>query len=181
MIDEEKLLNHLKRQKRGSLEKVIDLYTPYVSVIVYNIIGGIMTKEDVEEVVADTFVSLWKSAQTLDSKKGCIRSYLGSLARNCAKKKLRDVKIYNELDENLVYVNSEPGAHIEKMEESQKLLELIKNLGEPDSEIFLRHYWYNEKVSRISAVTGICRSTITTKLHRGRKKLKEILEKEAGI
>ena len=61
------------------------------------------------------------------------------------------------------------------------LLELIRHLGEPDSEIFLRHYWYNEKVSRISAVTGICRSTITTKLHRGRKKLKEILEKEAGI
>ena len=66
-----------------------------MSVIVYNIIGVIMTKEDVEETVADTFVSLWKSAQTLDSTKGWIRSYLGSLARIGANKKLRDVKICN--------------------------------------------------------------------------------------
>lgn len=145
-MNEEKLLNHLKRRKRGSIERAIDLYTPYVSVIVYNIIGGIMTKEDVEEVVADTFVSLWKSVQTLDSTKGCIRSYLGSLARNCAKKKLRDVKICNELDENLVYVNGEPGAHIEKMGgEADAAGADKKSLASPDSEIFLRPYWYNEK------------------------------------
>ena len=175
MTDEEKLLNNLKKRKRGSLEKAIDIYTPYVSVIVYHIIGDTMAKEDVEEAVSDVFVSLWRSVETLDSEKGCIRTYLGAVARNCARKKLRDAQMHSELEENMIAGHSEPGEAIENREEQQLLLELIKSLGDPDSEIFLRYYWYDEKVSKISAVTGICKSTITTKLQRGRKKLKEIL------
>ncbi|MDD6484621.1 MAG: sigma-70 family RNA polymerase sigma factor [Clostridiales bacterium] len=178
MTDEEKLLINLKKRRRGSLEKAVDIYTPYVSVIVYNIIGGIMTKEDVEEAVSDVFVSLWKSAGELDVKKGCIRTYLGALARNCARKKLRGFKgAYAQLDESAAASEEELCARLELDEERAMLLELIKDLGEPDCEIFLRYYWYNERISKISDVTGICKSTITTKLQRGRKKLKEILTK----
>lgn len=178
MTAEEKLLINLKRRKKGSLEKAIDIYTPYVSVIVYNIIGDVMTKEDVEEVVSDVFVSLWRSAEALDNNKGCIRTYLSAVARNCARKKLRRSDIHSELNENIIAIHGEPSERIEANEEQAMLLDLIRGLGEPDSEIFLRHYWYGERVSKISAATGICKSTITTKLQRGRGKLKEILIKK---
>ena len=69
MTDEKKLLADLKRRKCSALEKAIDIYTPYISVIIYNIIGGVMTKEDVEEAVSDTFVSLWRTAETLDAER----------------------------------------------------------------------------------------------------------------
>ena len=177
MTDEEKLLIDLKKRKRGSLEKAIDIYTAYVSVIVYNIIGDIMTKEDVEEVISDVFVALWHSAETLDNDKGSIRTYLSAVARNCAKKKLRSFQTFSELNENIIAFNSEPNEKLEANEEKLMLLELIRELGEPDNEIFLRHYWYDEKLSKISDITGICQSTIKTKLHRGRIKLKEILLK----
>lgn len=178
MTDEERLLINLKKRKRGSLEKAVDIYTAYVSVIVYNIIGDVMTKEDIEEVVSDVFVSLWRSAETLDSSKGCVRSYISVIAQNCAKKKLRSADTKNsELDENLAAVQSEPDEKVETDEEKMMLLELIREFGEPDSEIFLRYYWYDEKISKISEATGICRSTIKTRLLRGRKKLKEILMK----
>lgn len=181
MIDDEKLLLNLKKRKRGSLEKAIDIYTPYASVIIYNIIGAVMTKEDVEEAVSDVFVSLWRSAEALDSSKGCIRTYIGTIAQNCAKKKLRNAAVHSELNDNITAVGSEPHEKVEEKEEQELLLKLIKDLGEPDSEIFLRHYWYNERISKISAVTGICKSTITTKLQRGRKKLKKVLmQKEDG-
>ena len=177
MTDEERLLINLKKRKRGSLENAIDIYTAYVSVIVYNIIGDVMTKEDIEEVVSDVFVSLWRSAETLDNNKGCIRKYLSVIAQNCAKKKLRSADTHSGLDENFAAFNSEPGKKVETDEEKTMLLELIRELGEPDSEIFLRYYWYDEKISKISEATGICRSTIKTRLLRGRKKLKEILMK----
>lgn len=180
MTDEEKLIENLKKQKRGSLEKAIDIYTPYVSVIVYNIIGGIMTKEDVEETVSDVFVSLWRNTQALDKEKGSIRAYLGTIARNAARKKLRSSAHHSDLDENITALYGNPDKEAENKEETAMLLELINDLGEPDAEIFLRHYWYGEKTSKISAVTGICKSTITTKLHRGRKKLREILSEEAA-
>lgn len=175
MTEDEKLLINLKRKKRGTLEKVIDIYTPYVSVIVYNIIGNVMTKEDAEEVVADVFVSLWRSADTLDCSKGNLRAYLGAVARNCSKKKLRDCHIHSELDENIAADIKGLDETAAEAEEKQMLLTLIKELGEPDCEIFLRHYWYGEKLSKISAATGVCKSTVTTKLQRGRKKLKEII------
>lgn len=178
MTEEEKLLINLKKRKRGSLEKAIDIYTAYVSVIVYNIIGDVMTKEDVEEVVSDIFVSLWRSAETLDNNKGSIRTYLSVIAQNCAKKKLRNAYIHSELNENLAAFYSEPDEKVEADEEKAMLLELIRELGDPDSEIFLRYYWYDEKISKISEATGLCRSTIKTRLLRGRKKLKEILIKK---
>lgn len=179
MTDDTKLLVGLKKQKRGSLEKAIDLYTPYVSVIVYNVIGRAMTKEDAEEVVSDIFISLWRCASSLDLKKGNLRAYLGTIARNAAKKKLRTaLAAADELDENIPSCTVSPEEKAEKNEELAMLLALIDGLGEPDSEIFLRHYWYGENVSKISQATGICKSTVTTKLHRGRKKLKKILTKE---
>ena len=177
-MTEDKLLNGLKRGRRGYLEKAIEVYTPYVSVIVYNVIGAAMTKEDIEEVISDTFVLLWKSASALDSDKGTLRTYLGAIARNCAKKKLRELYICGGLDENIPSAD-DPTYKTEADEEREALLELIHSLGEPDSEIFLRHYWYGERVSQIAAAIGINKSTITTKLQRGRKRLKEILEKEA--
>lgn len=178
MTDDIKLIEGLKKQKRGSLETAIDIYTPYVSVIVYNIIGGVMTKEDAEEVVSDVFVQLWRNAKTLDIEKGSVRAYLGAIAQNAAKKKLRSVLVETSLDEKLSSSSLSPEERAEEKEELLELLELIESLGEPDSEIFLRHYWYGERVSKISSATGICKSTITTKLHRGRKKLREILTKE---
>ncbi len=180
MDAEERLLINLKKRKHGSLEKAIDIYTPYVSVIIYNIIGSAMTKEDVEEAVSDTFVSLWRSVERLDSGKGCIRTYLSAVARNCARKKLRERTLCGELDENTAAVSGEPSERLEAEEEREMLLALIRGLGEPDSEVFIRRYWYGEKISAIAAATGICKSTVATKLQRGREKLKELLLKEEG-
>lgn len=176
MTNEERQLENIKRRRRGSLEKVIDMYTPYISVIVYNIIGAVMTREDIEEVVSDVFISFWRNAENLDSTKGNLRTYLGAAARNCAKNKLRQLSVHEELDVNFVDGGQTPEECLQDSEDRALILQLIKSLGEPDSEIFLRYYWYEEKISQIAAATGLCSSTITTKLSRGRKKLKEILK-----
>ncbi len=178
MTDEKKLLADLKRKKCSALEKAIDIYTPYISVIIYNIIGGVMTKEDVEEVVSDTFVSLWRTAETLDAEKGGLRAYLAATARNCARKKLRGAVSAEPISESVTSLYGTPEDELEKNEDKRSLVSLIRELGETDGEIFLRRYWYGEKVSKISAATGINQSTVKTKLRRGRIKLREILMKK---
>ena len=175
MTNEEKLLFGLKKGKLGSLEKAIDLYTPYVTVVVYNIIGAAMAKEDIEEVVSDVFLSLWKNAGELDSEKGSVRAYLAAIARNLAKNKLRAARIHDEISENIISISKTPQEEIEERENRAVLLTLLKSLGEPDCEIFLRYYYYEEKISKIADMTGLHVSTVKTKLSRGRKKLKEIL------
>ena len=169
----------LKKRRHGSLEKAIELYTPYVTVVVYNIIGAALTKEDVEEVVSDVFLSLWKSAETLDAEKGSIRTYLAAIARNHAKNKLRTLHTHEEISENIISLYKTPQEDVEERENRALMLELIKDLGEPDCEIFLRYYYYEEKISKIADITGLRASTVKTRLSRGRKRIKEILiEKE---
>ena len=58
-MTEAKALRELQKGSQQALEWMIDTYNPYVSTIVYNIIGGRMTQADVEETVSDVFFALW--------------------------------------------------------------------------------------------------------------------------
>ena len=176
LTDEQKILLSLKNKNRDSLEKVIKIYTPYVRVIAYGIIGSVMTNEDIEEVIADTFISLWKSAENLDAEKGSIRAYLGTIARNCSKNKLRELRPSSELDETIPSDERGPLESFEVKEERNLLVNLIMELGEPDSEIFIRYYYYEQKIKHIADYTGLPVPTVKTKLSRGRQRLKQIYE-----
>jgi len=178
--DEQKILYNLNRRKRDSLEKAIKVYNPYVRVIVYRIIGSMMTNEDIEEVISDVFISLWKCAETLDVEKGSIRTYLGTIAKNCAKNKLRELRPYSELDERISSTAKGPQESFEIKEEKDLLVNLIMALGEPDSEIFIRFYYYEQKIKHIAHYTGLPISTVKTKLSRGRLELKKIYQKKEG-
>ena len=175
MTDEKKLLVRLKNHSYGALEKAIELYTPYVTVIVYNVIGSAMSREDVEEVVSDTFLALWRRASLLDVNKGGLRAYLAAIARNGAKNKLRQVFVHEEIDGAALKNSCDALQNVEREEERKLILDVINSLGEPDSEIFLRYYYYEEKISKIADATGLKASTVKTKLSRGRKRIKEML------
>ena len=175
MVDDNKLLRDLKKHKKASLEKLISRYTPYVHTITYNIIGHIMAKEDIEEVIADTFISLWKSVEHIDSDKGSLKAYIGTIAKNTAKNKLRQHKMSYELSEEILSKKISIEDYFLQKEKDNHLLQVIKNLGEIDSEIFVRYYFYEEKIKDIAKYTGVCSATIKTKLARGRIKLKKDL------
>lgn len=51
----------------------------------------------------------------------------------------------------------------------------VNTLGDPDREIFLRHYYYAQTVSEISHQMRLNESTVKTKLRRGRARLRAIL------
>ena len=181
MINEDKLLHGLKKRKRNCLEDIIKLYTPYVNVIVYNAIGGTASAEDIEEVISDTFVLLWRHADNVSADKGGIRAYLGAIAGNAAKNKLRKCKIWDNLDDNTQSHLTNPQETVLKKEEKLLLADLITSLGEPDSEIFFRYYYYDEKIKKIASVMGIPVSTVKTKLSRGKIKLKNAICKKEDL
>ena len=177
MIDEQKLLHNLKKRNRNSLDDIIKIYTPYISVIVYNTVGCKLSKEDMEEIVSDTFFLLWQNSLNIDETKGNMRSYLATIARNTSKNKLRKYHSNEVLNEQIISSDLTPQDNIIKAENSQFLTELITSLGEPDSEIFFRYYYYNEKIKTISKAMNISLSTVKTKLYRGKQKLKNTIIK----
>ena len=153
MIDEQKLLHNLKKRNRNSLDDIIKIYTPYVSVIVYNTVGCKLSKEDMEEIVSDTFFLLWQNSLNIDETKGNMRSYLATIARNTSKNKLRKYHSNEVLNEQIISSDLTPQDNIIKAENG------------------------HEKIKTISKAMNISLSTVKTKLYRGKQKLKNTIIK----
>lgn len=181
MVNENELLSGLKEQKCNYLEKIIRIYTPYVSAVVYNTAGTSLLTQDIEEVVSDTFFALWMNAEKVDIQKGGIRSYIGAIARNKSLNKLRNMQYCEELCEDTATVSDDPEIIFIKNEEKTDLIRLIMSLGEPDSEIFLRYYYYNEKIRVIANAMHINPSTVKSKLKRGKEHLKKLITEKGAI
>ena len=88
MTDEAELLQRLRNREKNSIDEAIQIYTPYLSTVLYHMAGNSLPKEDIEEIVADVFVVLWKNAERIDLQKGTLRSYLAAVARNFALKRI---------------------------------------------------------------------------------------------
>ena len=102
-MTEGKALKELQRGSQQALAWFIDKYTPYVSTIIYNIIGGDMSTADIEEVASDVFFALWNNAGKVRSSS--VKAYLGSIARNMAKNKYRERGNALPLDEDILIVD----------------------------------------------------------------------------
>lgn len=170
MVNEKKLLVRLKNKERNSIDEAIEIYTPYLSTVLYNMVGNRLPKEDIEEIVSDVFVTLWQNADYIDLRKGTIRSYIAAAARNFALKRLNKQTDYICLDD--VELSDE---QYKENSANDAVWNAVMSLGEPDNEIFIRRYKFDEKLKDISKATGINISTIKTKLSRGKCKLKKIL------
>ena len=177
MEDEVKLLTRLKNRERDSIEEAIEIYTPYLSTVLYNMAGNRLPKEDLEEIVSDVFVALWKNAENIDLRKGTVRSYIAAAARNFALKRLNK-KTESTCLEDIEIVDD--ASAVEENMVNSEVWDAVMSLGEPDNEIFVRYYKFDEKIKDISKATGLNISTIKTKLSRGKRKLKKILSNAEG-
>ena len=80
----------LNEHNEAALEQIIQKYTPYVSTIIYNVSKGSMSTQDIEEVCADVFITLWKNAEKV--KADTLKGYLAAIAKSRAKDSLRKRK-----------------------------------------------------------------------------------------
>lgn len=65
-MDERVLLKRLKHKSEKALGETIEKYTSYVTTIIREILYPKATAQDIEELVADTFIALWMAAERID-------------------------------------------------------------------------------------------------------------------
>lgn len=173
-MTESKALRQLQQGSAEALKWFINKYTPYVSTVIYNIIGSAMSSADVEEVTSDVFFALWENAGKVNS--GSVRGYLGSIARNKAKNKFREAGFDLPLDEELYISEDLPleDQHIEKELQAAVRREVMA-MTEPDREILLRYYYYYQPIPRIAREMGMTAANIKVRLHRARNALRSTL------
>ena len=174
---EEVILRKLRQKDPAGLEGLMDRYIPYVSTIVWNILRGQMTREDAEEVASDVFLAAWDQADQL--RPGAVKAWLGAVARNKAKNCLRRRGMELPLEEDVLELPGEdtPEDNLARQDEEKLVREAVDSLGEPDREVFLRHYYFAQTVGEVARSMDMNESTVKTKLRRGRMRLKTLLER----
>lgn len=179
-MNDEQLVKRLKKGDERALERIMQKYTALMSAIVYNISNGTLSASDIEEVVSDSFLVLWNNADKV--QKEALKGYLCSIVKSRAKNKIRDLKQPDVLHLDDVVVEDEftLSKHTEDKELGGILYNAVNAMGEPDSEIVLRHYYYYQSSSKISEAMGINAETVKTKIRRAKVKLKKLLE-ERGV
>ncbi len=168
-MDEIILMRKLKRKDEWALGKIIDLYSSYITCIVWELLHKKGTKEDIEEVVADTFISLWLTAERINYKKySSVKSYLGMIARNKAKDWLRAYRgEILELNDDILLIDGDVEHLILQKEQQLIIGRTLEKLRETD-----------KKIEEIAETLKMNPQTVKTRLRRGRETLKRILLEE---
>ena len=173
-MDEKRALALLAKGKEEGLAWVMDAYGAYVGAVVWNILGRTMTAQDAEETVSDVFVTLWRNRAK--PRPGQLKGYLGHIARSRAINKLRRAGGDLALEEDLLEMPGDgPEALAVGRERDEAVRRAVVSLGPPDSEIFVRHYYYCESAAQIGGRLGLTAEAVRQRLRRGRAKLRLIL------
>lgn len=136
-MNDEKALRAIGRGDEDALAWVIDRYAAYVSAVVFNILGAAMQTEDLEETVSDVFLALWANSGKV--KPGKLKAYLGGIARNKAKEKLRSACMEISLEDNLLVYNGDAVVALpgwERVPVNEELAaDLAESIGAVDASV----------------------------------------------
>lgn len=179
-MDEKKILKRLRDKDEKALEEIIELYNAYITTIVVSLLSSRGTREDMEEVVADTFIALWDTTERIDYERfSSIKAYIAVIARNKAKDRLRTIHGQNlQLSDDILVVDNSMEEMIIQKEQQRIIKKTLKQLKPLDWKIFVAYYYQYKKVDEIARELQMNPQTVKTRMRRGREVLKKILIKE---
>ena len=174
-MNDNELLRLLSDDPEKGLGQVFSQYGAYVWKIAVTRLEGVCTKEDIEEAVSDVFIIFYDSAVRRGFEIRSVKAFLSVIAvRHCTDvfRKACKKPMTESLDElgDIIAQND--------ITESGELLEKVRLLGEPDSSIIIRRYYFGQKNKDIAKETGLSPIAVSTRLSRGLVKLRKLLEEE---
>lgn len=178
-------------------EKIIELFwardeqaikeaeKKYKELCLYVASNILALKEDREECINDVLLSLWNNIPP--ERPTNLRSYIGTATRNLALNRSKEMNAWKR-GGNMQTVGDE---FLETIEDGHDLAEafeakcagvvinkFLDTLNDGDRRIFIMRFWMGLEYSEISRHTNFTESKIKVSIHRSRKKLAAMLEKE---
>lgn len=151
----------------NELSRYISLYRTMIYRIAYS---ATLDRADSEDIVQEAFLTLYTSHKSFndESAKAWLIRVTVNLSKN--RNKLFSIRKKAELDENL------PGECIS--DDGIYLKEAMGQLPQKYRIVIHLHYFAGYQASEIAKLLGISTSAVTTRLQRGREKLKSFLDEE---
>ena len=177
---EDELISEIKRRNQDAFEILIKEYTKPVYYLAYNILKAGCGKEDIEECVSDVLLEIWMRIHEFDCQRGVFKTWIFMLTKYKALKYRQKSTKQNAV--NIDDYEIEEATAVEKTvidrEKQEKLIQTINQFNQTDRALFIRRYFYGEKINDLITAFGLSRSAIDNRLLRGRKVIKEVLYHE---
>ncbi len=167
------IIDYLDKNKELDLNKIIADFSPYIKTIINNMASNILSQEDKEEILLDTFFVLWKNQDKII----ILDSYIAGITRNLVKEKLKNRKItYDISDYENIAEYSKIDLFFEERDEIYKIRKSFKNLKEIDLEIIKLFYYSSQSTKDIAIRLGISETNVRQRLFRIRYKIRKSLK-----
>ena len=180
-MDDKKLLRLLGKDPNKGMETLMNEYAG----LVYATVKGRLSdsryiSSDIEDCVADVFIKFFANLSHYDSSIASIKTYLCVIARNCAvniaKKRALEGAVYIDDEASFLQIADEVliEQRLEEDELRHEIIKAVELLGEPDSGIIFRKYYYGQSSKEIAKAVGISVQNVDTRTHRALIKLRKM-------
>lgn len=176
MTDQE-LCRLIRQDASAGLAAAIDLYGGIIKAVLYRILGS--RTQDIEDCMGTVFCRLWQNIGTIDPNNGSLRAWLCRVARNLALDLLRSEREQLlPLEEELLGLTDDLADQSARRLNAKLVQRTVDSMDEPDRTIFIRRYFYLERVRPIAQALGLSEKSVERRLSRGRERLRgELIEK----
>ncbi|MBO5016102.1 MAG: RNA polymerase sigma factor [Bacteroidaceae bacterium] len=182
-MDDKKIVDLYWSRSENAISETDKKYGKYCYSIAYNILTN---NEEAEESVSDTYMAAWRSIPP--RRPSNLAAFLGKITRNLAIDRWRSHNRRKRGGGEIVLALEElndciaDNQTVEQVYERKRMAlvfnQYLETLPETERQIFLCRYWFLDSISDIANYFGYSTSKVTSMLHRSRKKLRLVLEKE---
>ena len=176
----------IKRSPHDGRRALFDEYYKYVYTIVCARLSACGRREDFEECVSDVFAEVFSALGEGERYEGELKSFIGVIAKRRAIDRYRSISseakhfaLTNSDDDELDKISADLSVEeeTERAQLQRLILDEIERLGEPDSSIIIRKYYYGQNSRQIAEALSMKTSAVRMRCSRALKKLKKSLEK----
>ena len=157
---------------------MIKTYSKLMWVIIGGILGTVGTPQDIEECISDVYVYVWQNPNAYNPQKGSFKTFLAVIAKSKALDAYRKLS-KNKITELTDAISADDDGLLDYIIEKEihhKLYAAIETLKEPNREIMIRRFFFEEKPKRIAEKTAIPVKEVENRLYKSKLRLRKILE-----
>lgn len=174
-ITEQNFIQQLQLRNQNALMYVVDEYSGLLKSVIAKNMSYMQDYQD--DCMNDVLLAIWENIDSFRPEKNSFKNWIAAIAKYKAIDYLRKYKKeLNELSYETVEYEEAITPDFLEHDISEKTERLLSCLSTVDRELFMRLYFKDEPMERVSESLNISRPNIYNRLSRAKKKLRKVEE-----
>lgn len=171
------ILNDYIEKGKLNIDNLFDDFYGYIYSIVKKGVSICLTNEDIEEIVSDVFIAVWKNSKILSNTVD-IKAYLSGTAKNIIKNKYRKSELNFSISEYEEKIIDNVNLEIQAEENEQNIIikNALNNLKKEEYMAFIMFYYEAKTIKEIAKKLNCSIGKVKVILYRVRKIIRKNLE-----